>query len=202
MHYDEWCDEDGASRARRQHVMLYTVGLDGLEFKDILEILKKYSIDRIEDIRGLDKGEEEYFSLPPVFYSNDEGFSPKRSEFYLYPNGYLDFNLCRLSKKFRQAQWEVEKVLMGDKNILLLSEEREPIDSHRGIFLGKVFFWKGYKVHHIVGKKIIEQEELEDRLMKRYHPGEEKTKKLLLDCYQKQNIKIGWRPKLPPTMPY
>ena len=133
MYHDEWRDEDGAGRARRQHVMLYTVGLDGLEIKDILEILKKYSIDRIEDIRGLDKGEEEYFSLPPIFYSNEEGFSPKRSEFYLYPNGYLDFNLCRLSKKFRQAQWGVEKTLMGGKNILLLSEEHDPIDSHRGI---------------------------------------------------------------------
>ena len=40
--------------------MLYTVGLDGLEFKDILEILKKYSIDSIEDIRGLDKGKKDF----------------------------------------------------------------------------------------------------------------------------------------------
>ena len=173
--------------------MLYTIGINGLEFKDILEILKKYSIDRIEDIRGLDKGEEEYFSLPPIFYSNDEGFSPKRSEFYLYPNGYLDFNLCRLSKKFRQAQWGIEKTLMGGKNVLLLSEEHDPIDSHRGILLGKVFFWNGYKVHHIVGKKAIGQEELEDRLMEEYHSGEDKTKKILLDCYRKQNEKIGYR---------
>jgi hypothetical protein len=173
--------------------MLYTVGLDGLEFKDVLEILKKYSIDRIEDVRGLNSGGEEYFSLPPIFYSNEEGFSPKRSEFYLYPDGYLDFNLCRLSKKFRQAQWEVEKALMGGKNVLMLSEEHDPIESHRGILLGKVFFWKGYKVHHIVGKKIEEQEELEDKLMEQYHPEEEKTKKLLLDCYRKQNKKIGYR---------
>ena len=173
--------------------MLYTVGIDGFEFKDILEILKKYSIDRIEDVRGLNKGEEEYFSLPPIFYSNNEGFSPKRSEFYLYPNGYLDFNLCRLSKKFRQAQWEVEKALMGDKNVLLLSEEHDPIDSHRGILLGKVFFWNGYKVHHIVDKKVVGQKELEDRLMEEYHSGEDKTKKLLLDCYRKQNEKIGYR---------
>lgn len=193
MYHDEWRNEDGTGRARRQHVMLYTIGINGLEFKDILEILKKYSIDRIEDIRGLDKGEEEYFSLPPIFYSNDEGFSPKRSEFYLYPNGYLDFNLCRLSKKFRQAQWGVEKTLMGGKNVLLLSEEHDPIDSHRGILLGKVFFWNGYKVHHIVGKKVIGQEELEDRLMEEYHSGEDKTKKILLDCYRKQNEKIGYR---------
>ena len=173
--------------------MLYTVGIDGLEFKDILGILKKYSIDRIEDVRGLDSGGEEYFSLPPIFYSNEEGFSPKRSEFYLYPNGYLDFNLCRLSKKFRQAQWEVEKALMGGKNVLLLSDEHNPIDSNRGILLGKVFFWNGYKVHHIVGKKVIGQEELEDRLMEEYHSGEDKTKKLLLDCYRKQNEKIRYR---------
>ena len=193
MYHDEWRNEDGTGRAWRQHVMLYTVGIDGLEFKDILEILKKYSIDRIEDVRGLNKGEEEYFSLPPIFYSNEEGFSPKREEFYLYPNGYLDFNLCRLSKKFRQAQWEVEKALMGDKNVLILSEEHNPIDSHRGILLGKVFFWNGYKVHHIVGKKVVGQEELEDRLMEQYHPEEDKTKKLLLDCYRKQNKKIGYR---------
>ena len=173
--------------------MLYTVGLNGLEFKDILEILKKYSIDRIEDIRGFNSGGEEYFSLPSIFYSNEEGFSPKRNEFYLYPDGYLDFNLCRLSKKFRQAQWEVEKALMGGKNVLLLSEEHDPIDSHRGILLGKVFFWSGYKVHHIVGKKVVGQEELEDRLMEEYHSGKEKTKKLLLDCYRKQNEKIGYR---------
>lgn len=202
MYHDEWRNEDGTGCIGREHVMLYTIGYEDLEFQDFLEILKKYSIDRIEDIRGLPKGVEKYFALSPIFYSNEEGFSPRRSEFYLYPNGYLDFNLGRLSKKFKQAQWEVEKVLMGGKNVLLLSEEKNPIDSHRGILLGKVFSWKGYKVHHIVGKKVIEQKELEDKLMKRYHPGEEKTKKLLLDCYQKQNIKIGWRPQLPPTMPY
>ena len=174
--------------------MLYTIGYDGIEYKDFLEILKKYSIDRIEDIRDMPEGMEKYFSIPSIFYSNDEGFSSKRKEFYLYPNGYLDFNLCRLSKKFRLAQWEVEKVLMGGKNVLIFDEASDPIESPRGILIGKVFSWNGYGVNHIVGKKTCEQKELEDRLMSMYHPGEEKTKKLLLDCYRRQNEKIGWRP--------
>lgn len=198
---------------------IYTIGHSNYEVERLFDMLRKFHIDCVVDIRGIpysryniqfNKDAIQYSltraGFKYVYMGNEFGANRLLSKESYNKEGYADFNKVAYEKIFKYG---VERLKNGCKKgykIVLLGAMQDPLRCHRSILLGRELTMEKFKVKHILDDyTIIDQKEIEERLLDKYFPnrnqitidslfGSEKTKEELVEeAYKKANKEIGIR---------
>lgn len=164
--------------------LLYTIGHSQHELEYFYNLLKKYNINNLLDVRSTpySKYAEAYnkeqlrnsLSVKGIKYSfMGKFFGARPDNIELYnEEGYLDFEKVAKSDLFIKG---MENVLLGlekGNNIALMCTEKDPIDCHRAIMVSRAFSLNGIDIKHILPNgKIQTQQELDERLLDKYFPN-------------------------------
>ena len=196
---------------------LYTIGHSTYPAEHLIDLLKCFDVDCILDVRSTP------FSRHAPQYNRDEiratlkqagiDYHPMGTWFgarqpdlqYYNEEGYLDFEKFRESPLFIKGLESVKRGL-EQYNIALMCTEKDPIDCHRAIMVGRGFELDGTDVKHILHDfSCLTQAELNTRLLDRYFPhrkqisifdidSEKTDEEYLTEAYRIRNSEIGYRP--------
>ncbi len=195
--------------------VLYTIGHSQHDVEYFIDMLRKYSINYVLDVRStpysqfaenynrenikaaLKKARIEY-----SFMGNYFGARPEDRTLYS-KDGYLDFEKARKSAKFQNGVDNVIKGIRAGNNISLMCTEKDPLECHRAIMVARTFFDKGVDVQHILADSSLQSHDvLNQRLINMYFPdryqmslfaSENKSDEEYLDeAYRRHNKKIGY----------
>ena len=195
---------------------LFTIGHSNHSLENFKKILSDNNIHYVLDVRSIprarfvphfnEKQLSHYLNSINVNYANMGkyfGARQTKKEYYSQ-EGYLDFELFRESDLF-QIGLNTTLKLLENSNVLLLCMERDPIDCHRAIMVGRGFELSRIKVNHILfDSTIITQDELNHRLLDKYFPArdqlslfsnQEKDSELLINAYRNRNKEVGYYKK-------
>ena len=94
---------------------------------------------------------------------------------------------------------------LENHNMALMCTEKNPIDCHRAIMVGRGFELAGVKVEHILSDAtVISQDTFNNQLLQRYFSRNQQLSlfdtmknedELLVEAYRKRNEEIGYRKK-------
>ena len=162
-------------------IEIYTLGHSNYPFYKFIEILKKYDINYVVDIRSTPYSKyntqynkeflhETLKNLGYTYIYMADEFGAKRKTKVSYTDeGYADFDKVILEDEFKRG---IERLKVGcSKNykIVLLGAMQEPIRCHRAILLGKELIKAGFDVKHIMHEGDLKvQSELEEQLLEKY----------------------------------
>ena len=196
---------------------LFTIGHSNLTIDEFIELLKKYYINCVIDVRSTP-----YSKYAPQFNLNEiknelnkneiyyifmgDELGARRKDISLYTKeGYVDFEKTSKSSLFLKG---VERVIEGIKkgyNIALMCTEKDPLDCHRNILVARAFYELGYNIDNIIGDSTVEsQEKIEQRLLDLYFPDRyqvtifellscnKEEKDLVNEAYILRNKDIGY----------
>ncbi|MBR4341284.1 MAG: DUF488 domain-containing protein [Lachnospiraceae bacterium] len=196
--------------------MLYTIGHTNHSHEAFLELLEKYKITYLLDVRStpfsqftsqfnkdviskfLQSKNIKYFHMGKYF-----GARPEDKTLYTKDN-YLDFEKMRASELFQKGMNNVIKGLKDGENIALMCTEKDPLDCHRAIMVARGFELNGIDINHILPDGSLQsQKELNDRLLDKYYPdrfqlslisniSEIPEDELLIEAYRQRNREIGY----------
>ncbi len=140
---------------------LYTIGHSTYPQFHFLELLRKYDIQYVLDVRStpFSKYASQYNSDCLREYLGPNGiqyaamgkyFGARWKDRSMYhANGYVDFEAVRNSDIFIKGKMNVLKGL-ENFNIALMCTEKAPIDCHRAIMVARGFELDGVDVKHIL----------------------------------------------------
>ena len=162
-------------------IEIYTLGHSNYSFDKFIEILKKYNINCVVDIRAIPYSKyntqynKEFFQANlkklgyTYIYMADEFGAKRKTKVSYNDEGYADFDKVILEDEFKRG---IERLKVGcSKNykIVLLGAMQEPIRCHRAILLGKELIKAGFDVKHIMHEGDLKvQSELEEQLLEKY----------------------------------
>lgn len=194
---------------------IYTIGYTAFKIDDFINILKKYNITCVIDVRSLPYSQyypdynkdvfEKVLKSNRILYRNYSAeFGARQTEkCYLSPKGYLDFNKYVKSDKFESGY---KKVLTGvdlGYTFVLMCAETDPIDCHRSIMLGREFYKRGFEVKNILKTgDVLLQNEIEERLLDTYFGTRDQLSifddnkdegQLIEEAYDLRNEEIGYK---------
>ena len=194
---------------------IYTVGHSTISSALFLDIIKKFGISCVVDVRSTpfsryapqyNKDEIMHFlrnnDIQYVFMGDE--FGARRDDRTLYSSfGYLDFERTRNSKLFLQGIERIKKGLENGFTIALMCTEKRAIDCHRSILIGKGLADNGFEVLHIDHEyKTMTQSELEKVLLRAYFSevnmfadqlGEPLSQEEMVEeAYRRKNKEIGF----------
>lgn len=193
---------------------IFTIGYAGFEIEDFIKVLKEYHINSLIDVRSspFSKFHSDYNKLllcktlqeRRIIYRNyNREFGARQDDKMYYPNGYLDFSMFTRSKIFKEGMHKIIKAIPLGYKFVLMCSEKDPINCHRTIMVGRAFFDNGISINHILSDgRIITQSDIETRLLDMYYPdrdqltlfGEQLSiEEMLQKSYRFQNEKIGYR---------
>lgn len=198
---------------------IYTIGHSNYTIEKLIDMLNKFNIDCVVDIRGIpyskyniqfDKETIKYLLTKEGFkylYMGEE-FGANRllgKESY-NSEGFADFDKVIKEKSFKQG---IERLKVGCNKgykIVLLGAMQDPLRCHRSILLGRELINNGFEVKHILDDySVINQEEIERRLLNKYYPNrnqismdellglQKSEEELIVKAYKKVNREIGIR---------
>lgn len=196
---------------------IFTVGHSTYNIEDFINILKINNINCIVDVRSMpySKFTTQYNKnqLSNVLKQNKISyihmgleFGARRDKRELYSlDGYLDFEKTRKDKDFIKGMERVKNGIKKGYRIALMCTEKDPIDCHRCILVGKGFKDSGFEVKNILSDgTFILQEQIERTLLDKYFKnrnqisfdmliGNNLTESEMIDkCYIKRNKEIGY----------
>lgn len=187
---------------------LYTVGHSRFEFEYFANLLKKFEINYLLDVRSTpyskyaetfnkEKLENLLFAKGIKYFFMGKFFGARSDNVDLYSKeGYLDFEKTSHSDLFVKGMESVKLGLERGNNIVLMCTEKDPIDCHRAIMVARAFSLDGIDVKHILPNgKFQTQQELDKRLLNRYFP--DRAQLTLFDyndpVSDEDNIKLAYR---------
>lgn len=194
---------------------LYTIGHSIYPESHFLELLQKYEIQYVLDVRSTPFSKHaaqyngnyllEYLKAHEIAYAPmGKYFGARQTDRSMYhADGYLDFEIVRKSDLFIKGKLNVLKGLER-YNIALMCTEKKPIDCHRAIMVARGFELDGIRVRHILHDFTdISQEDLNKQLLNRYFPDRGQISmfeadnrsdpEYLEEAYRKRNREIGYR---------
>ena len=139
--------------------VVYTIGHSNLAIEHFIELLKKFDIQILVDIRTqpyssyikhfnkenlksvLHKAGIDYF-----YGGNQLGGRPDSES--LYRDGKIDFELIRKSGEYKKGLHVIKK-LISLKNVVLLCAEENPHHCHRDILIAPDLMAMRFEVRHI-----------------------------------------------------
>jgi uncharacterized protein (DUF488 family) len=175
---------------------IYTIGHSVYEIGYFINLLNKYEIDLVLDVRStpyskhapqfnrkvikksLENKEINYEFLGDVFGARQKDHA------LFNEKGILDFDKFKDADSFKKA---LNKVIenINLSNIVLMCSEKEPLDCHRSILISKAFSNHGVEVYHILDNGELESHKsLENRLLDFY--GFPKKTQVSLDFFKKE----------------
>lgn len=193
---------------------LYSIGHSTHPVELLLYLLRMYEINYLLDVRSIPYSRyvEEYNRerFSDVLAKNGikywymgKYFGARQEDISLYTQEkYLDFEKVRKSASFQNG---IENVLKGlrDNNIAMMCTEKNPMDCHRAIMVGKGFMDAGVEVKHILPDgSYLTQSDLERQMLNKYFPEynqlslfqeENRSEKYYVEeCYRIRNREIGY----------
>ena len=197
--------------------VIYTIGHSNYSLETLNEMIKKYNIDVIVDVRGTpySKYNIQYnlnvirenlkqFGLSYIYMGKEFGAQREKREYYIN-EGYADFKKVVKDDMFKKG---IERLKDGcDKGykICLLGAKQNPIECHRFTLVALALEKEGFEVKNIVHSGEIKSNyELEEELIDRYFDrndinfysileGEKSREEYLNESIEKINREIGFR---------
>lgn len=162
-------------------IKIYTLGHSNYPFDKLIEILKKYKINCVVDIRAIpySKYNTQYnkelfqknlknLGYTYIYMADEFGAKRKTRESY-NDEGYADFEKVILEDDFKKG---VQRLKVGyDKGykIVLLAAMQDPIRCPRAILVGRQLVKEGFNVKHIMHEGDLKsQNDLEELLLEKY----------------------------------
>lgn len=199
--------------------VLYTIGHSQHDLAYFIEMLQKYDINFVMDVRStpysqfakdynreniksvLRRADINYFFMGSYF-----GARPEDRTLYSQ-DGYLDFEKARNTFKFQCGVDNVIKGIQAGNNIALMCTEKDPIECHRAIMVARTFYEKNIEVQHILADSSLQSHEvLNQRLINMYFPDRYQLsffpnenmsdEECLREAYRYHNKKIGYNMEL------
>ncbi|WP_026198893.1 DUF488 family protein [Desulfitobacterium hafniense] len=197
---------------------LYTIGHSLHSIDQFNKLLNNHDVNCVIDVRSTP-----YSKYSPQFNTNElrkflsinhksyifmgEEFGARRSDSSLYDiDGLLDFEKVIKSAFFQAGVKRVKSGLNKDYKIAFMCTEKEPLDCHRSILVGRAFHDEGFEVLNIHEDGSVEnQKGLEERLLDLYFPDRNQTsifdilqggrskEELVVEAYQLRNREIGYK---------
>jgi uncharacterized protein (DUF488 family) len=164
-----------ASTAGRTADVL-TIGHSNLPADRFLALLKSRGIAVLGDVRSVPFSRRfPWFSSRALaerlrehgisYVAMGDNLGGRPADPTLYCEGIADYEAMARSPNFR-AGLEHLTTEMGRRRLCLMCAEREPLDCHRCLLIGRALASRGYAVGHILADGAIElQAETEERLL-------------------------------------
>ena len=193
---------------------IFTIGYTAFpNHNDFIATLKRYNISCVIDVRSYPVASQFYaiyskYTLEPLLknhsiiyrnYANEFGARQDNREYFM-KEGCLDFKRFAKSEEFLSGIEKVKKALSLNYNLALMCAEKDPIDCHRAIMIGRALDLLGFDIKHILTDGSLQtQKEIDYRLLKFYHLDEsslfQMKDELIDEAYIRKNIQIGYRGK-------
>lgn len=157
---------------------LYTIGHSNHQLTDFRNLLLKYGIDCIVDVRSIPaskyspqfnketlQGFLRSYDMDYQFFGYE--FGARRNDSF-NDSGFVDFELTVQTALFQEG---VQKLipLLEKKNIALMCSEADPLECHRFSLVGRYYHEEGLDVNHILKDATISSHEaLEQEMIKNY----------------------------------
>ena len=162
---------------------IYTIGYSGFKINEFILVLKKNKINAVVDVRSYpySKYYPDYNSnvLKEILEKNsivyrlyDKEFGARQKDYALYDeNNQLNFKLFSKSQQFRKGILRLKKGVSCGYTIALMCAEKNPLECHRAILVGRELNKIGFNVLHIIdNNKMMTEKELELSLVDLYFP--------------------------------
>lgn len=193
---------------------IYTIGYSGFKINDFIEVLKKYRINSLIDVRSNpnSKFHQDYNMINMqknlkkygIIYRNyKDEFGARQEDLQYYTNGYLDFNKYTKSKSFLDGVKKIEAGLNQNYTFVFMCAEKDPSTCHRNIMVARKFQELGYNIINILADGSFElQDSIERRLVEQYFPDRNQMSfftnnmswtEMVKKSYEYRNIEIGYR---------
>ncbi|MCX0395361.1 DUF488 domain-containing protein [Clostridium perfringens] len=197
---------------------IYTIGHSNYDLSRLVDMLNKYNINCVVDIRGIpySKYNVQYNKETIQKTLNDLGFTyiymakefaAKRDNKISYnKEGYADFHKVINEESFKNGIERLKVGISKGYRIALLGAMQEPVRCHRSILVGRELEKYGFKVNHILHDySICDQREIENMLLDKYFKdrgqitidsliGNEKSEEEMIEeGYDLANKEIGYR---------
>lgn len=157
---------------------LYTIGHSNHLLTDFLNLLLKYGIDCIVDVRSIPaskyspqfnketlQGFLRSYNMDYQFFGYELGARRNDSFNEL---GYVDFELTVQTALFQEGVHKLTP-LLEKKNIALMCSEADPLECHRFSLVGRYYHEEGLDVNHILKDATISSHEaLEQKMIRDY----------------------------------
>ncbi len=162
---------------------IYTIGYAHHSEESFLELLLKYEINCVVDVRTM-----AYSGFHPQFNKEvirnflkahgiaylhmAESFGIIKTDVSLNTReGYLDFTKLAQTKLFLEGIKRIENGINKGYRIAFMCAEKDPIDCHRTTLVARKLFELGYVVKHILHDGSIElHQDLEERMKESFAP--------------------------------
>ncbi|WP_300349135.1 DUF488 domain-containing protein [Clostridium sp.] len=197
---------------------IYTLGHSNYSVERLVDMMKKYNINCVIDIRGIpySKYNVQYNketiqktlrNLGFTYIYMAKEFAAKRETKISYnKEGYADFRKVIKEETFRYGIERLKKGIDMGYKIVLLGAMQEPIRCHRAILVGRELDKEGFQVKHILHDyTLANQREIEEMLLDKYFKyrnqltldtllGKGKSREEMIEeGYELSNKEIGYR---------
>lgn len=195
---------------------LFTIGHSNYEINYFINIVKKYKINCIVDVRSIpyskyspQYNKENIKKLLKInkinyIYMGKE-FGAMRTAKTLYTKeGYVDFEKVKYDKDFKLGINRAKVGVERGYKIAFMCAEKIPSDCHRCILIGRTFKNLGYNIINIIDEnKYKLQNDIEKELIEIYYPDRNQislipemnlsNEELINNVYKFKNREIGYR---------
>jgi uncharacterized protein (DUF488 family) len=153
-----------------------TIGHSTLPYERFLSLLRRANVTAVADVRSAPYSRQyPHFSrddlseelrldgISYVFLGKELGGRPTKRQFYC--EGVADYEKMAQAPEFTKG---LDRVIEGAKKyrIALMCSERDPLDCHRCLLVGRALAHRGVRVSHIVNDEgIVSHDQIEDRLL-------------------------------------
>ncbi|MEG0012998.1 MAG: DUF488 domain-containing protein [Cellulosilyticaceae bacterium] len=176
--------------------IVYTLGYAHHTQESFLELLKKYQINCVVDVRTMaySKFHPQFNKEPLNIFLKQNGivyvhmykeFGIIRGETTLNnEDGYLDFNKLACLPIFKSGLERIHAGVEKGFTICFICAEKDPSDCHRSTLVGRELSKVGYKVNNIRYDGVIEEHSvLEERIIEEYCPSSHQ-----IDLFQEEDL--------------
>jgi uncharacterized protein (DUF488 family) len=157
-------------------VEILTIGHSTLSYERFSELLRRANITAIADVRTAPYSRQfpqfnrETLSrelnadgIAYVFLGKELGGRPSDHQFYC--DGVADYERMSRTSEFRKG---LDRVLEGTRKyrVALMCSERDPLDCHRCLLVGRALSAQGIRVSHMFSDgNVVSHTEVEDKLL-------------------------------------
>ena len=194
--------------------IVYTIGYTSFEINKFIEVLKKYKVSCLIDVRSVPKSSyyKDYddanlkLSLKKegIIYRNyKEEFGARQNDEQYYSKGYLDFDKFSKSEQFNLGIEKIKNAQDLGYGVCIMCAEKDPINCHRTILIARNLYKKGFEINHILSsEETCSQTDIDKRLLDEFFPKRNQIsifdednlneEELIERAYKLKNEKIGF----------
>ena len=197
---------------------IYTIGHSNYTYYKLINMIKKYDINCVVDIRetpyskyniqyNKEAFNESLRNSGFIYIYMGKEFGAKRTNKDVYTQeGYADFEKVAKEDIFLNGIERLKKGCQMGYRIVLLGAMQEPIRCHRSILVGKVLNKEGFDVKYIMHEgNLAYQEDIEESLLDKYFSDRKQLsidnllgsaltrEEMIQEGYKLANKEIGYR---------